>query len=240
MQFYTANCIVGSSLRLFICSRRRLYPITTYLLSGFERGKYSAKFVPQGKLISLTFTTLYSPKNVYANMEIGTKPHSLDFNVLNPRKWAPFHTEQDVTSIQEETLQYIHPNHAYARELQDDLRESIKSAMREWRRTTTSFRTDIVSKLVSILEVNEQAKVSGKEQSCPPLEVNSKTRSVFGFALHFNTPLTSTDDIMEKIKSTEIHNNRNPNVEFSIAVRVFAYPGGVMSIWIYICSSVPK
>lgn len=49
MQFYTANCIVGSSLRLFICSRRRLYPITTYLLSGFERGKYSAMICASGQ-----------------------------------------------------------------------------------------------------------------------------------------------------------------------------------------------
>ena len=39
---------------------------------------------------------------------------------------------------------------------------------------------------------------------------------------------------MEQIKLTEIHNNRNPNVEFSLSVRVFPYAGGVMSVWVYI------
>ena len=100
--------------------------------------------------------------------------------------------------------------------------------MREWRRTTTTFRHD--SKLASILERKEQAKLSGKELNSISSDASSQSRA-FGFALNFS--FTCIEDIVEKIKSTEIHNNR-PNVEFSLSVRVFPYAGGIMSVWVYI------
>ncbi|KAL3768276.1 hypothetical protein ACHAWO_012386 [Cyclotella atomus] len=179
---------------------------------------------------------LVSKENIYANLHQETKPHSLDFDLTNPKKWAPLHNTDDqvpldITTIQEETLTYSPPNHSYARELQDELKETIKSAMREWRRTTTSFRTDTVPKLVSILERLEQAKLGSKDVVVP-LEVLSKTRNVSGFALHF--AYTNTDDVLRSVKATEIHENRNPHVEFSLGIRVFAYPGGALSVWIFL------
>ena len=65
-----------------------------------------------------------------------------------------------------------------------------------------------------------------------PLEVLSKTRNVSGFALHF--AYTNTDDVLRSVKATEIHENRNPHVEFSLGIRVFAYPGGALSVWIFL------
>lgn len=169
-----------------------------------------------------------SKQNIYVNLERATLPHSLDFDLTN-RKWAPLHESPLLlTPIQEEVLQFCQPNYIYARDLQYDLKESIKSAMREWRRTTTTFRHD--SKLASILERKEQAKLSGKELNSISSDASSQSRA-FGFALNFS--FTCIEDIVEKIKSTEIHNNR-PNVEFSLSVRVFPYAGGIMSVWVYI------
>ena len=167
-------------------------------------------------------------------------PQSLDFDLTNTKKWAPLldYNASAPTPIQEEVLHYIKPNHAYARELQDELKEAIKFALRDWRRVATNFRTDLVAKLTSVLEKKEHAKLYGKEPDDLPLQVASKARDIFGFALNF--PLTNIQEIVKKIKDTEIHNNRHPVVEYSLAVRVFAYPGGVMSVWVYICSLVPK
>lgn len=80
--------------------------------------------------------------------------------------------------------------------------------------------------------------MGGKDSKVVPLEVSSKTKTVAGFALHF--PFTNGEDILSAIKSTEIHNTRNPHVEFSLGIRVFAYPGGVMSVWVFLCTVTPK
>lgn len=190
-------------------------------------------------------TTIIISQNVYANLQREKKPHSLDFNLSISRKWAPLNlvdTNGERTlalkPIQDEVLHYSLPNHGYAKELQDELKESIKTAVREWRRTTTSFRTDIVAKLSSILDKLEDSKISGKRPDTSGLDDLSKTRNVFGFPLHF--AFTNIKDVLNQIKATEIHRNRNPNVEFSLAVRVFAYPGGLLSVWVFICSLIPK
>ena len=182
---------------------------------------------------------------MYANLQREKKVSSLDFGISNSMKWAPLHiadvNDQQplaLMTIQEEVLNYIPPNHGYVQELQDELKEAIKSSMRSWRRTTTSFRTDLVSKLSSVLARLEECKMTGKEADTALLDGISKNRNVFGFPLHF--PFTNVEDVLDRIKATEIHQNRNPNVEFSIAVRVFAYPGGVMSVWVFVASLVPK
>ena len=181
-------------------------------------------------IIVLTLIWFCDKQNIYANLEKSTLPHSLDFDLTNCKKWVPLHQSPLVlTPIQEEVLQFCQPNHIFARDLEDDLKESIKSAMREWRRTTTTFRHD--NKLTSILERKEQAKLSGKDIKSMSLDASSQSRA-FGFALNFS--FTCIGDIVEQIKLTEIHNNRNPNVEFSLSVRVFPYAGGVMSVWVYI------
>eukprot|EP00804_Cyclotella_cryptica_P009333 CCRYP_008997-RA/>CCRYP_008997-RA protein AED:0.07 eAED:-0.02 QI:0/0.66/0.25/1/1/1/4/0/1354 len=169
-----------------------------------------------------TPTTVIFYKNVYANLEREKKPNALDFNLSISRKWAPLHLvdtngEQPLplSPMQGEVLHYSQPNHGYAKELQDDLKESIKTAIRRWRRSTTSFRTDIVAKLSSILDKLEDSKMSGKQQDTSGLDDLSKTRNVFGFPLHF--AFTNIQDVLNQIKTTEIHRNRNPNVEFSVA-----------------------
>jgi len=172
----------------------------------------------------------------------------LNFNLPNPRRWAPlffdetakFSTEA-VMSIQEERLNYSPPNHGYAKRLQSDLKDSIKDSMRGWRRGATSFRSDIGVQLTLIVEKLEQTRLEDR----PPSSVDSnlpesitKMWTVFGFSLHF--PFTNVEEILSRIESTEIHRNKNPQVEFGIGVRVFAYPSGLLSVWVFLCSLVPS
>lgn len=102
----------------------------------------------------------------------------------------------------------------------------------------TSFRTDLVPKLVSILEKEEKCKLNARDQAAVSMDMSSTTKDIFGLSLHF--AYTNIEDVLVAVKATELHANRNPNVEFSIAVRVFAYPGGIMSVWVFICSITPK
>lgn len=172
----------------------------------------------------------------------------LNFDLSNPRRWAPlffdktakFSTE-DLMSIQEEQLNYSPPNHGYAKGLQSELKDSIKDSMRGWRRCATSFRSDVGVQLTLIVEKLEQARLEGRPtssvESCLPESI-TKMRTAFGFSLHI--PFTNVGEILSRIESTEIHRNKNPQVEFGIGVRVFAYPSGLLSVWVFLCSLVPS
>ena len=91
-----------------------------------------------------------------------------------------------------------------------------------------------------MLEKLEQARMGGQpvapEDFTLPESI-TKSRTVFGLPLHF--PFTNMQCVLDKLESTEIHRNRNPQVEFALGVRVFPYPGGVVSVWTFVCSLVP-
>ena len=142
--------------------------------------------------------------------------------------------------IQEERLHFAPTNHRSSRELQDELKEATKTAIRGWRRGATSFRSDVGSKLTLILDKLEDSRMKGNSIALRNFnlpESVTKTRSVFGFPLHF--AFTKIDEILDMIETTEIHGNMNPQVEFALGVRVFTYPGGLLSVWVFICSLVP-
>ena len=45
---------------------------------------------------------------------------------------------------------------------------------------------------------------------------------------------------MEALHATGVHLNREPGVEFALAVHVEPYPNTVMSVWVYVASMVRK
>ena len=59
-----------------------------------------------------------------------------------------------------------------------------------------------------------------------------------GFPLHFS--YSDLETITEAVKATGVHRDRDPGVEFSLAVLVEPYPGSVMSVWVYVASMVRK
>lgn len=47
-------------------------------------------------------------------------------------------------------------------------------------------------------------------------------------------PYINTKLVISNIKSTSIHANDDPNVEFGLGVEVFAYPNNVISVWVFL------
>ena len=185
---------------------------------------------------------LVSTDNIFRNIQ-GHKitPASLDFNINNQRAWIPLHPDGLVAEmIQEEKLTYSSPDIYHGKETQEELRESIQNAIRGWRRTATTFRSDVSAKLAQTLDKLEQSKIKPHSQPNPITvpETMATNRSVFGYTLHFG--VESIDEILSRIKSSEIHLNRNPRVEFVVSLKAFPYPGGILSTWVFVGSLVPK
>lgn len=182
---------------------------------------------------------LVSPDTIYRNAEPNKTLSQLDFDILNGRKWVPLHINGEknaVLTVQGERLQFTLPDHHRARETQIEVVESIQSSIRGWRNTATCYRTDINAKIASKLEQLELAKQNSLPTSNVEMTLNegmTKTRMT-GFILH--EPFTSVQDIVDRIKVTEIYRNKNPRVEYVVAARAFAYPGGFLSLWVCVCS----
>ena len=50
------------------------------------------------------------------------------------------------------------------------------------------------------------------------------------------TLTTSMDPLWEMVKNTRIHEIDNQDVEFSLSVKLRAYPCNVVSVWLYIAA----
>jgi coiled-coil and C2 domain-containing protein 2A len=183
---------------------------------------------------------LVSTNNIYRNVEPSKVPFLLDFDVSNVRKWVPLPINEGhvMLTLQEERMHFTLPDHHRAREMQIDVIESIQRSIREWRHISTCFRPDISSRIASKLEQLETAKMNGRLASNPQMTfsegVTQPRGTLFGFVLH--EPFTSVQDILDRVKVTEIHRNGNPRVEYAVAARAFGYPGGIISMWVCVCS----
>ncbi len=185
---------------------------------------------------------LVSTDNAYANVQLNKFTCLLDFDVSNPRMWAPLQggkSKMAMMTVQEKTLYYTPPDNMFARKLQSEVCESVQNAIRGWRQVPTSFRPDISTKIGGMIDKLEQAKLNGNSSSNSEMALPAsmtRARTAFGFALH--VPFTGVESMIERVKATEIHRNRNPSVEYAVAARAFLYPGRVISLWVFVCSVV--
>ena len=55
-----------------------------------------------------------------------------------------------------------------------------------------------------------------------------------------NMPFTDLRDITDTLKAMHVHENEDEEVRVALAVRVFAYPNRVYSVWLYAVSLVRR
>lgn len=61
---------------------------------------------------------------------------------------------------------------------------------------------------------------------------------ICGFPI--SQPFTNIQAIIEAVKSTGVHINESPDVEFALAVYVHPYPNDVLSVWVYAVSLIAR
>ena len=59
-------------------------------------------------------------------------------------------------------------------------------------------------------------------------------------AVALNLPYTETAAVIDLVRATRIHETRQPDVQFVLAVHVKAYPCGVFSVWLYYGTQAPR
>ena len=179
-------------------------------------------------------------------MKPSIKPCFLNFQLNDKKKWKSFYdcqfnsTRLILNPVQESILQYFNPNRSLAKELEVDLLDKVKMSIRSWRRSSCTFNSDIGNRLRHILEELEEHRMNGTCASTDyrrSLSNLCRGKVVFGFPLHFG--FMNTQQIIDEIEMTSIHQSKHPDGEFAAAVKVFPYECGVMSVWVFVCHIAP-
>ena len=190
-------------------------------------------------------------QNIYANLQAEGKPCLMDFDDLQDRKcWDSFFDSiQDIDSdslpspIQEPMLEYREPNAHLAATLEEEILDKVKTSIRSWRKIPTGFNSDISAKLRIIITDLEERTLNGvtipsASEYFIALESLCRGKKIFGFPLHFG--YSSSQEILDAVSFSGIHENEHPDVEFSISVKVFPYPCNVFSVWVFLASLTPN
>lgn len=94
-------------------------------------------------------------------------------------------------------------------------------------------------RVVEALELsNLEGKHAEQEFILAELYGSAGEKNLFGIPLHFS--LLQKGDIIKKVEATGVHLTKIPDSEFALAVRVFAYPIHVFSIWIFVVAVSPS
>jgi len=190
-------------------------------------------------------------KNIFGNIQVEGTLSLTCFNFQDTRHWLPLISINDhefiplpTTADQVSNLNYTAPNQVYSLDLETEIEETLRTSLRSWRRVPTIFNSNWSDSLHRILHDLEDRKFNGiimPASSSGYFELTEKLcrqgKQVFGFALHFS--YFTADEIMERIKSTAIHQSKHPDVEFSIAVKVFPYACNLFSVWVCIITEMP-
>ena len=185
-----------------------------------------------------------SDSNVWANIQEFGAPEKIRWNLANAKDWAPFwtrsFTKMELNTVQAGELEYKESDVKYSAFLEAEISDRIMRSMRRWRSKfgTTRFNKLVGRKLKTLLEDLEKQRLGVLDVTDAAHEAVLKeamsTSDVFGFAL--NVTFTDMDSIVESVRHTDVHTMRRDNLQYAVAVKVFPYPCGVFSVWVYVCS----
>lgn len=195
---------------------------------------------------------LAARENVWANVQKVNEPCKLNWEIENNLKsWKPFFnplfpraTAGKLPSVQLERPFYPETSRELVVQVETDINETLKIQIRRWRsrRFTTSFNTDAGYKLRKILEKLERHKQGevqlSEKKHQEGLESLLEGKEIYGSPI--NMTFTDVDRIVVAVQNMKIHLNENPNVQFGLAVYIYAFTNDVLSVWVYLAALTPK
>jgi len=117
---------------------------------------------------------LATPDNVWANVQIPSRPAEMNFDLANPACWRPFFGARfpmpsgGLNTVQTE-IEYVETSPGYALEIEKSIFQSIRNNIRKWRsrrqRSATTFHPDACAVMHDMLPKMENWKRSGNPEA---------------------------------------------------------------------------
>ena len=197
---------------------------------------------------------IVSDANIWVNIQHAENPSRIRWTLNASSDWKPLFGRSfgnpGLSSVQPSDLTMTDPNQKEAKQLKDRLERTLRDSLMNLRnkicmRTTTmNFKgSAVLRKLLPGLEASRGGLSSDHEYSntdhhLAELERIAASYKICGFPLH--SPFLDTETLIESVAATGVHLNKEPGVEFSLAVHVEPYPCNVMSVWIYVASLIRR
>ncbi|EQC33429.1 hypothetical protein SDRG_08944 [Saprolegnia diclina VS20] len=192
-----------------------------------------------------------SSDNVWANLHPTGTPCQLAWDAIesDARAWKPFFTamttkeslEAILPSVQAATPQYLATPPSFVHDVQVELLESIKVAIRKLRssHSTTIFNSDVSHHLHELLTTLEAKYIANDvgDDHVPSLLAKYPRYDFHGGPFSF--PFTDVQGIVDEMTQTHIHATTTSGVEFGLAVHVHVYPNFVLAVWVYLAALTP-
>jgi hypothetical protein len=200
---------------------------------------------------------LATPYNIWANIQTGSKPHDISYDLQNIDRWRPFFGKRlpppsgGMHSIQEE-VPYLPTSTRTAIDIENAVLAGVRNGIRRWRskraRSTTTFHPDgcsIAADMLPALEAWRKTGQANYQASAdePDLELLMeeaerkmapilRTRTFHGCPVNYS--FTDVDDVLNKVKALGVHETRHPEVQFVVAAKAFPLFNDTVSLWIFL------
>ena len=195
---------------------------------------------------------LVTSSNMWSNTQQADRPARLRWDLANTGDWCPLFpggvSPSPVSSLQPDMIHLSSVDQRGAKLLKDRIEKTLRDTIMNMRRkinlrTSLNFQGKAV--LTKLLPGLESARLNSSnhgrglnQEHLSELQRIISSHKVCGFPLHFG--YSNMETIIEAVKATGVHLDRDPGVEFSLAVLVEPYPGSVMSVWVYVASIIRR
>jgi coiled-coil and C2 domain-containing protein 2A len=232
--------LIGSSITNGLCAYVLLY----------EGGDYTIWYQGQPYKVSephnpvRVVSALVSPDNMWFNVQQFEEPYRIQFDVNNSRYWRSFFTKKKPNmcqSIQPEKLLYATTNPKYVNELESKIERKLIDKLQTWRshRRTRFYplASNALRRVLLTIEKNRDVKLENQTGSDVLVDLQ-KSYHISGFPI--NMPYTTIEAILEAVYATQVHAIPSNEVEYAVAVNIYAYPNTILSVWVYVAVLTKK
>lgn len=89
-----------------------------------------------------------------------------------------------------------------------------------------------------LAEVEEAYIVGRRVEPGRALQQILKAKSVTGFLV--TVPFITLELVIARLKQTKLHLVQDPGAEFALAVKLHAYPGNILALWVFAACICPS
>ena len=234
---------------------------TSYVLSIEESGEHLLWNAVTGEHFNIKETfcplkavhAIVSDANIWINFQHADSPARVRWTLNNSSDWRPLFGRTfgnpGLASVQPSELTMTDPDQKEAKQLRDRLERTLRYSLMNLRKkicmrtTSIDFQgSSVLRKLLPGLEtsrggLSSEYKFSNSDHFAEFQKI-ATSHKICGFPLH--SPFSDTETLFESVAATGVHLNKEPGVEFALAVHVEAYPCNVMSVWVYVASLIRR
>ncbi|XP_045450623.1 protein CC2D2B [Melitaea cinxia] len=182
-----------------------------------------------------TVSYVFDSENIWVNMQDSQSCESVSFEFTNSSDWKAV-LNKPLFPTKPILTEGLYSKPGNVEHLRFNLEAKIKSKVQKWRSRVKTIWNRYCSSLLREMLPHYEYWAFNPMEPRPSLGNRLKqliaTYKIFGFPL--NMPYINTKLVISNIKSTSIHANDDPNVEFGLGVEVFAYSNNVISVWVFL------